>query len=198
VYSGRRTWQAELVRWDDLFADLDGQLLAGQGAALQAELTERTRAEHARRMLVERLTAHVGRDVTVGVAGVGPVAGRLVDAVGAWLVVAEGAGRCVLVPARAWRWVDGLSRSVEAPASAVTRRSSLGSALRALAARRAAVTLHLPDGTALTGTIDRVAADHLDLALHTPGEPRRRGSVTGVRVVPQACIVAVRYDEDRS
>jgi hypothetical protein len=182
------------VRWEDLFADLDGQLAAGEAAALQAELAERTRAEHARLMLVERLTAHVGRDLTVGVAGVGPVAGRLADAVGAWLVVAEVPGRSVLVPAQAWRWFDGLSRTAEAPAGAVTRRSSLGSALRALAARRAAVSLHLPDGTALAGTIDRVASDHLDLALHTPDEQRRRGAVTGVRVVPQAGIVAVRYD----
>ena len=185
------------MRWEDLFADLDGQLAAGEAAALQAELTERTRAEQARLMLIERLTAHVGRDLTVGVAGAEPVAGRLADAVGAWLVVTEAAGRSVLVPAQAWRWFDGLSRRVEAPAGAVTRRSSLGSALRALAGRRAAVSLHLPDGTALAGTIDRVAADHLDLALHIPEEQRRRGSVTGVRVVPLAGIVAVRYDDGR-
>ncbi len=149
-------WQHDAVRWDDLFADLDGQLGAAEAAELQAEVAERSRAEQARLMLVERLAAQLGQEVRVGVAGMGAVTGRLADAVGAWLVLSEGAGRSVLVPAHAWLWVDGLGRTVSAPAGPVTRRATLGTALRVLAARRVATALHLRGGTVLEGTIDRV------------------------------------------
>ncbi len=192
------TCHAGPVRWDDLFADLDGQLVAAEAAELRAEVTERTRVEQARLTLVERLVAQIGRPVTVGVAGLGPLGGQLVDAVGAWLVLSEGTGRSVLVPAQAWQWFDGLGRLAGPAPGALARRSSLGTALRSLAARRVAVVVHLQDGTTLEGTVDRVAADHIDLALHAVEEPRRRGSVVGVRAVPQPAIVAVRFADERS
>ena len=43
----------------------------------------------------------------------------------------------------------------------------------------------LRDGCS-TGTIDRAGADHLDIALHEPGTPRRASEVTGHRIVPFA------------
>ena len=36
--------------------------------------------------------------------------------------------------------------------------------------------------------------DHLDLALHDAGQPRRSGAVTGFRVVPFEAIAAVALD----
>jgi hypothetical protein len=44
----------------------------------------------------------------------------------------------------------------------------------------------------LSGTIDRVGADHLDLALHAPGEWRRAEAVTGVATVGFGGLYAVR------
>jgi hypothetical protein len=46
----------------------------------------------------------------------------------------------------------------------------------------------------LAGTIDRAAADHLDIALHEPGIPRRAGVVTGHRIVPFAAVAWIRLD----
>jgi hypothetical protein len=47
------------------------------------------------------------------------------------------------------------------------------------------------DGPRLVGTIDAVGADHLDLAEHPEGLPRRRENVRTVATVPFAAVVAV-------
>jgi len=64
-------------------------------------------------------------------------------------------------------------------------------ALRDLGRRRAAVTVTTALGV-LHGTIDRVAKDHFDLALHEPGVPRRDSNVRGIRLVPMSAVVLVR------
>jgi hypothetical protein len=46
----------------------------------------------------------------------------------------------------------------------------------------------------LAGTIDRAGADHLDLALHDAGSPRRARAVTGFRVVPFASVLSIGTD----
>ena len=46
----------------------------------------------------------------------------------------------------------------------------------------------------LAGTIDRAGADHLDIALHEPGTPRRASEVSGHRVVPFGAVAWIRLD----
>ena len=51
----------------------------------------------------------------------------------------------------------------------------------------------------LWGTgFDRAGADHLDIALHDPGSPRRTGEVTGYRMVPFAALAWVRAEDGLS
>jgi hypothetical protein len=69
--------------------------------------------------------------------------------------------------------------------------------LRAMARDRSAVVLRTDDGVVLTGTIDRVGADFVELAEHALGEPRRATAVRAVHAVALAAVsVVTRGPED--
>lgn len=177
------------MRWDDLFADLEAQLAAAEGASLAADVGQQLRQEVSRQTLVRRLRAAVGTELVLGV-GDQVLHGRL-GAVGPDWVLMTGPAE-VLVPLSALDWTQGLGRASHAePPGHVWSRLGLASALRALARDRAAVRVRTAAPEALTGTIDRVGADHLDLALHPLDTPRRAAAVTGVRTIPFAAVRAV-------
>lgn len=178
------------MRWDALFADLEAQLDAERGAELDAEVAERTRAELAAVALADRVRAHVGRSLQLGLRDGSRAQGRCADAAAEWVVLHDGPAQ-VLVPWTAVSSVSGLSRASAPPPGQVLGRLGLRHALRALARDRTAVRLRL-DGAEVTGTIDRVGADHVDVAEHPTGEARRPGEVRGVRVVRTAAILFVR------
>ena len=127
--------------------------------------------------------------------GAGQVSGRL-ERVGAeWLLVSEAAGRQALVPVAAVLSAGGLGALSQGAGSGdgrVFARLGLGSALRAIARDRVQVVVGLVDGGAVTGTVDRVGADFVEVAEHGPGEPRRQREVSGMRAVPFAAIAVVR------
>ena len=83
-----------------------------------------------------------------------------------------------------------------APASPsrLSDRMTLGFVLRDCARKRRALRAGLHSGDILTGTIDRVGADHLDLALHDVDMPRRAESVRGHRMLPLASLAWVRLE----
>jgi len=111
----------------------------------------------------------------------------------------RGAGQCV-VPlagiAGLALTADQIERSLgpesESPSAArLSDRIGLSFVLRDLCRRRAGLELHTRTGL-LTGTIDRVGRDHLDLAVHPPGTLRRTPSVEHYRVVPVDHLVFIR------
>jgi hypothetical protein len=106
----------------------------------------------------------------------------------------EGSGREALVPLAAVLGVSGLSRLSAVPnsASPVESRLTLRPVLRGLARDRSAGQVARVDGSTLNATIDRVGADFVELALHAPGETRRRSEVRDVVVMPLRAIAAVR------
>lgn len=181
------------MRWQELFSDLEGQLLAAEAAELAGEVAERSRREAGLVRLVDRLAASVGHEVGVHLHGAGQVRGRLVDTGPDWLLL-DDAGAEVLVPLGAVLGVSGAGRMTADPEAGgvVGARLDLRWALRGLARSRAGVLLGLLDGTRLAGTLDRVGADHLDLAEHGRGEARRAGTVRQVRLVPLAAVSFVR------
>lgn len=184
------------MRWEDLFADLEAQQAQLERRDRDLEVAEQTRAERGQVELLHRLVATEGGTVRLRVAGVGWLEATLRDVGADWLLLDQGGtlesrGREVLVPCAAVTAVEGLGRRLGAHAAG-GRRLGLRSALRAVSRDRAVVRLHDRGGDHVTGTVDAVLADHLDLSRHPDDAPRRAGAVRGVVTVPYAAIALVR------
>jgi len=194
VHRPRSKCQNPAVRWEALFADLEGQLASADSAELAAEVRDRSRRELARLALAGRAAANVGAALSVSIAGAGIVRATLSRVGPDWWLLAESAVSEVLVPLGAVEWVSGLSPAARDPdgGSVVEGRLGLGYLLRAVARNRAVVSLALRGGEALTGTIDGVGADFVDVAEHSTDEPRRIGNVRALRTVPLAALALVR------
>lgn len=192
------------MRWDRFFDDLEDQL-ASEWEAERAVLdTEAERLRLSRVTLVERLRGLEASDSCSFEFADGAVLAGTVAAVGAdWvgIVLATGHGG-VLAPLSGLTAVavsqPDLLRSARAtagPTRGLAERMTIGFVLRDLARRRVPVALHTTGDRALAGTIDRAGADHLDLALHEPGAPRRAADVRGYRLVPFSTIAWVALED---
>lgn len=152
------------MRWDDLFADLEGQLHATQSAQFMADVADMTRAERASVELAARVVASAGQSITVTLSDGTTVSGVIVDASTQWLLLGA-SGPQTLIPLPAVTMLSGLSVQA-APLSEVERRLSLGYALRALSRDRSHVVVHTASGQ-VRGVINAVGADHLELLTET-------------------------------
>lgn len=182
------------MRWQALFDDLEGQWSAERDAELRAEVADRTRREAALVAAGDRLRPALGQQLVVDVLAAGPLEGVLRDTGPDWLLLEEHGRRDLLVPTAAVLSVLGLSARAATPGSegVVARRLDLAWALRGLARERATVSVVLLSGGVLHGTLDRVGADHVELAEHPAGEARRTGAVRQVRLVPLTALALVR------
>ena len=144
--------------------------------------------------LADRLRGAIGSRIALQCSGAGQVAGELVDVGPDWLLLVDDLGRDLLCAAGAVRSVAGLTRrtGVAEDGRAVVSAWDMRRALRALARDRAAVQLVLDDGGVLSGTLDRVGADYVELAEHAVDAPRRAETVEGVRAVVLGTITLVR------
>jgi hypothetical protein len=197
------------VQWERFFEDLE-DLLAAEWEAERAALeSEAERLRLARVDLRARLVG-IARDaeapVTIELADGVTLDVRLM-AVGAdWIAAAESEGgrRLVLAPLASLRGLHAahgdLLRSARSHESTyrLAERVTFALALRDLARRRVGVAVAPAgvdaSGRILTGTIDRVGADHLDLALHDARAPRRASEVRSYRLIPIAAVAWVRID----
>ncbi|MBN1093780.1 hypothetical protein JKP75_15210 [Blastococcus sp. TML/M2B] len=182
------------MRWQQLFADLEARFTAEQEAVERAETSSRVRHEVGALRWADRVAGAVGSPVVLLCAGAGPVAGTLAETGSDWLLLVDDAGRECVVAASAVRAVSGLGRRTAPAGDAgpVRARLDLRRALRGLARDRAAVQVVLDEGTALSGTIDRVGADYVELAEHPVDVHRRAEAVQGVRTVVLDAVVLVR------
>ncbi len=186
------------MRWERLFADLEAQLDAAEQAEFAAEVADRTRREAARIRLADRLRAARWQTVTAHVLGAGAVTGEILEVGPDWVLLTEPPAREALVPLGVLLGVTGLGVAAAAPGSEglVAARLGLGAALRGVARDRSPVAVVLVDGSTLTGTVDRVGADFVEVAQHAAGEPRRRSRVAGVRAVPVPALAVLRREAD--
>lgn len=196
------------MRWDNLFDDLESQL-EGEIRAEEADLrVEEERLRRARLSLRERLVALADSDTGAhSSVRLLLASGRTIDVVPStigrdWVsgqIVRDGGIRAHgIVPFSALHGVV-LSRgqversTAEEPgAGGLSARLGLGYVLRDLCRRRGALDISLVNGGTVHGTIDRVGRDHIDLAVHDAGVPRREREVSHYRLIPLEVIEMVR------
>ena len=196
------------MRWDNLFEDLEGQLeqeLSAEELDIRAEeervrlsrllVRDRVFAVHeARADDVVRLVLADGLALRVRPRTFGRdwFSGDLVEESARrsqCIVPIAAVGSLLLERGQVAASLGGTLD--QAATGSLAARLSLAFVLRDLCRRRAALDLRTPTGV-VHGTIDRVGRDHLDLAVHEVGEPRRDASVSHVRVVPLAQVLLVR------
>ena len=185
------------MRWTRLFDDLEAQLAGQERAELALEVAEHVRAERGQVSLLDRLLVSGGAAVSLRVRGVGPVCGTVAEVGSGWLVLRAPAGgadrsRDLLVPLTAVLMATGLPARSDGRDALAQRRLDLRHALRALSRDRAVVRLTDVEGGQVTGTIDRVGLDHLDLADHPDDVPRRGPAVRQTHALPFDAVATVR------
>jgi len=194
------------VRWDRFFEDLEDQLDSEWEAERAALESEAERLRLSRLSLAQRLralTASEAGTVAVDLVDGSAVPGRVTGVGADWLALAlaETRAGAAIVPLEAVAGIGMASadllrtaRADPVPPVRLSERMTLGFVLRDLARRRVPVTVHGRSGRAAAGTIDRALADHLDLALHDPGQPRRAPAVTAFRLIPFSAIAWIRLE----
>jgi hypothetical protein len=182
------------MRLDDLFEDLESQFDALQDSDLYGEVADRIRAEVGKITVLDRLRGAVGTDVRVELGNVQPVQGTLSRVGKDCLLLEAERYEEWLIPVTALTAVHRLGPWAEPAVGAVAAKLGLAHLLRGIARDRSPVTLFSigADSRPVTGTIDRVGADFLEIAEHPLDAPRRRGEVYNVRLVPTAALTAVR------
>ena len=187
------------MRWQRLFADLSAQLEEAEASVEHAEAASRARAEVGAVRLTDRLRGAAGSALVLRCRGAGQLAGVLTDVGSDWVLLEDERGAEVLVAAPAVLAVAGLGRRTapEAASGAVHVRLDLRRALRGLARDRTAVQVVLEDGALLSGTLDRVGADFVEIAEHPLDVPRRASAVQGVHAVALAAVAVVRTVQPR-
>lgn len=172
------------MRWPALFADLELQLDAADGRGRDQDVADLTRAERASVHLGDRLRGSFSRDLRLLLVDGSRVAGSVRDVGPVWVLLVDDT-REHLVPLGAVASVVGLAELSAPSEGAALRRLGLGHALRAVARDRRLVDVVTRAGT-VTGRLDAVGGDHVDVALVHPDSGRPTGEV---QVVPFSALV---------
>ncbi len=184
------------MRWEELFDDLEARFEEQERAEAEADLVDLVRGERDRIAFVDRLRAHPEAWIALDLRDGSNRRGKVLDVGKDWVLLGTPAGssmeqRDLLVPIAAVLSAGGLSQQSLDAGQSVGRRLRLGSVLRGLARNRAAVAIDFWPMGHLDGTIDRVGADHLDLAVHPADVVRRAGEVRQMRTVPFQAVAAL-------
>lgn len=182
------------MRWEELFDDLEARFEEQERAEAEADLVDLVRGERDRIPFVDRLRAHQGASIALDLRDGSNRRGMVLDVGRDWVLVQVRAGARssdLIVPLSAVVSAGGLSQLSLDAGESVGRRLRLNTVLRALVRDRAGVAIDFWPTGHLDGTIDRVGADHLDLAIHPPDVVRRPGEVRQVRTVPFQAMAAV-------
>ncbi len=178
------------MRWDRLFDDLEALADAERARERDGEVADRTRHERGQHDLQARMLANLGNDDVSLRLHAGIVTGRLVDVGPDWALVGS-RGHSVVIALRAIRALTGLARGARIP-TVVARSFTLNGVLRGVSRDRSGVEVVDLEGRSLTGTVESVGADHVEMVLHAADVPRRQEHLAGRVVVPLWSLGTVR------
>lgn len=179
------------MRLEALFADLESQFEAMRDGDLYGEVAERIRAEVAKITVLDRLRGAVGTALRVELTSGEPVRGKLSRVGKDCLLLEAERYEEWLIPEAALAAVHGLGPWAESADGAVAAKLGLAHLLRGIARDRSPVSVFCGEKI-VTGTIDRVGADFVEVAEHPLDAPRRRTEVLNSRLIPTRALVAVR------
>ena len=162
------------MRWEALFADLQGQWEAEQRAEDDARIADLAELEMGRTLLADRIRARSAATVSLRLTDGSELVGVVLDAAATWVLVRCGERRC-LVPLDAVAAAWPLGPVAPGPGT-VEGRLGVAHVLRAIAREGATVRLRAA-GAHLRGRIVRVGSDHLDVR-PDPGGVRSGAAVT--------------------
>lgn len=162
------------MRWEALFADLQGQWDAARREDDDARIADLAELEMGRTSVADRIRARVGLQLSIRLLDGSEASGVLLDAAPQWLLLRSVERRCIVpMSALVVAWPLG---AVAPEAGVVESRLGMTHVLRAVA--REGVTVRIRAvGTDIRGRIVRVGADHLDVVID-PVERSASSSVT--------------------
>ncbi len=158
-------------RLSALFDDLEQQAEAAFAVERDLEVADRAQAEYAQVDLASRLMASVGQEVSLRVAGIGPVSGTLERVADDWCLLTGDAGQWVIRLAAILTASGVSSRSVPEAAWPLSAKLSLRSALRGLASGAEPCRLITVDGSSYEARLGRVGADFVEAFAPEGSEP---------------------------
>ncbi|HYO86316.1 MAG TPA: hypothetical protein VES01_07695 [Dermatophilaceae bacterium] len=170
------------MNWRSLFDEAAASQHEEQLRERLSEVADRTRRERATRTLMDRLAADWSR-IEVVVSSQRVLVGDVGDVGADWFTIRASDRRNWLVPRHAVVQVASQGGRPAGTAPPSLRRMRIGYALRALARGRVAVIVDDVLGRSLTGTIEAVGSDAIDLAVHPVDQPPRHASPANRRVL---------------
>ena len=179
------------MRWDDLFADLEGGVESMEQQERDADIAERTRAHLGTVRWVDRC---VGARLGLRIVGIGLVEGDVDTVTRDWLLMHVDGRSDWVINLDAVCGVVGAppTASTAGTRSAVAARMTWVNAWSVLSRDRARVQVVRTDGTHLAGLAARVGRDFVEMrcADDFGAEDRRRGE--RLEIVPYRAIAAVK------
>lgn len=184
------------MRWDQLFTDLENQFADLLAEDSRIEVADQQRHYAGGLIMRDRLQGALGESVTLETVNGRTILGQLAQVGADWMLLHATHHQQVLLPYQALAAISGLTTRTGVGLSPLDLRIDLRIALRGLARDRRPVRVELLSSKGeetgyLTGTIDRIGRDFLELAHHEPGELRRAAQVRKVVLIPLNALVAV-------
>lgn len=171
------------MRWDDLFAALEAEADDLDRRNRDADIADRTRSAHARHGWLTRCGPG---ELTLRVAGAGPLRGLPERVTPEWLLLRTGTAVDWLVSTAAVLSVSGLA-APDAADRTLDERLTWRHAWRVLSRDRSEVQLVCLDGSTVRGVPAVVGRDYVELRAYAEGRP-----VGGAPdAVPFAAVAAV-------